>query len=123
MIKLGTYGDPHSTIPTLGLRTSVSTYVLVRASLAATAPPRPPPTSTHRPEELVELAGPPLLPEGGLRLLPEGLVLAVVVPVGGLQDGVVPEVVAEHLLEEADHAAQRGRHPVVLGGGVGGKRF
>ena len=35
-------------------------------------------------------------------------------PVCGLQDGVLPEVVAEHLLEEADHRAQRGRHPVVL---------
>ena len=32
----------------------------------------------------------------------------------GLEDGVLPEVVAEHLLEEADHGAQRGRHAVVL---------
>jgi hypothetical protein len=36
--------------------------------------------------------------------------------VGGLEDGVLPEVVAEHFLHEADHAAQGVGHPVVLWG-------
>ena len=66
------------------------------------------------PEEVVELGCPPVLHDGRARLLPELGVVGVVVPVGGLEDGVLPEVVAEHLLEEADHGAQRGRHPVVL---------
>ena len=90
------------------------------------------------PEEVVELCGPPVLHDGRARLLPELGVVGVVVPdlyrsgmtrelllevgrfmirdspVGGLEDGVLPEVVAEHLLEEADHRAQRGCHPVVL---------
>ena len=42
--------------------------------------------------------------------------MRVVVPVRGLEDGVLPKVVAEHLLEESDHGAQRGRHAVVLFG-------
>ena len=42
--------------------------------------------------------------------------MRVVIPVRGLENGVLPKVVAEHLLEESDHGAQRGCHAVVLFG-------
>ena len=35
------------------------------------------------------------------------------VPVRGLQDGVVPELLPEHLLEERDHGSEGVGHPVV----------
>jgi len=38
----------------------------------------------------------------------------MVVPVGCLQDGVLPELISEHLLDEANHAPQGVSHPVVL---------
>ena len=56
----------------------------------------------------------PFLSNGRLRFPSEFLVLLVVVPVRGLQDRILPEVIAKHLLEEADHGAEGGRHPVVL---------
>ena len=63
---------------------------------------------------LVELLRPPFLLNGRLGLLSEADVLLVVVPVRGLEDGVLPKVVAKHLLEQADHGAKGVRHSVVL---------
>jgi hypothetical protein len=38
----------------------------------------------------------------------------VVVPVRRLQNGVFPKVIAEHLLDQANHAPERIRHTVIL---------
>ena len=44
---------------------------------------------------------------------PDSLGLLAMIPVCRLQDDIIPELSAKHLLKQRDHRPQRVRHPVV----------
>ena len=65
------------------------------------------------PQFLVELPRPKLFRNLRMRGASDPLGLLSVAPVGGLENGVVPEFMTKHFLEQPNHGPERVGHPVV----------
>ena len=65
------------------------------------------------PQFLVEFSGPKLFRDLRMGRASDSLGFVAVVPVGGLEDGVVPKFSTKHFLEQPNHRAESVGHPVV----------
>ena len=64
-------------------------------------------------QDAIEFRSPELLGYWRIRLHTNSLSIFSVVPVGGLEDGVVPKHFSKHFLEQPNHGPERVGHPVV----------
>ena len=64
-------------------------------------------------EDAIEFRCPELLSYWRIRLHPNPLSIFSVVPVGGLENGVIPKHFSKHFLEQPNHRAESVGHPVV----------
>ena len=64
-------------------------------------------------EDAIEFRRPEFLSNWRIRFHPNPFSVFSVVPMGGLENGVVPELFSKHFLEQTNHRPESIGHPVV----------